>query len=322
MVLFYEHEKKPEPTRLRIWAGRIIWTVFIIVGMSWGGLLLMSRHSGPDSAVCLGIQDYLSRVSGAPARVGVCNYGSVYPYFAADMSQITVDNPVKGSVTVRSALIVADFWDLFFSRQRIYDLKIESLKWNRAGSPLTISNLEIKNDPPRLEADISSGREKAKIKLALNARPGRQGKPVYSIGDRSDISIAMRDISLQGVVDFSKYNITEIDFTDISVKGFRLKSHVKFIRTAQDASNVIISAGEGNNSLSLSFVLSGDKSESRLTMSAADAGNVAAVRDLWARMGVFLPDSVSECYARLFSASGNDIRARELLSDGTCRDVP
>ncbi len=128
MVLFYEEkqEKPDTPTRRRLRLVRRI--VFWLFVLSVIALWVLSRLGGNGEPLRLGMQDYLSQVSGMTAEIGDFRDMRFFPIAGIDIGDTTfTDSAGAPRAKLAHLRIRMNFWDVFFNRRRYHELMLSGL---------------------------------------------------------------------------------------------------------------------------------------------------------------------------------------------------
>lgn len=134
MVLFKEddialkEQKKKEKSRLRKWWDRIFWTCFVVGGLLFAGLTILSNFGGQNPVVQKAFEDYLSSMSGFKTSLTDFNYMGFYPDVTLDFDNVLMKDNGQ-NIKIGSFEASIDFWritfrSLVFKRFLVEDVSI------------------------------------------------------------------------------------------------------------------------------------------------------------------------------------------------------
>lgn len=196
--------EKPKRSWLRFWLQCVFWLI-VFMGVM---LLTLSLIGGKSEALHAGVEQFFSRASGHPARVGVLNGLYFFPNFQLDAEHIEILEPGLGEVPVATLdrlKAAMGFWDMFFRTGNLKAFDLEGLR--TAPGFLHPKALEIERialhhpagETPYVRGEGRVGETPWHAQISLQAK-GRPSAPYYSFAERRNLELVLGPLSLSAVL--------------------------------------------------------------------------------------------------------------------------
>jgi hypothetical protein len=209
--------------------------------MALTGLWLISRMEGANEHLKEGLEGFFSESFSSYAKIESLNNLSIYPVIQIDVKGLSLKKEPEGRewLVADRLLAVMRFWDVFFSRRHILDMKAESLEV-RPGhllpGELLIKELSLENsNKTQSDAFIDiSGRYNFfpfDATVDINRKEGKNHEEIYVFpgSGNLDISLGELDITAEYYQPDSREDILELNDIDIKLSGKRLgRGNLKF----------------------------------------------------------------------------------------------
>lgn len=238
MILFFDNDKPQAPvTGRRKYIRRLVKMLIILTVLLCISLWVLKSLGGNSKPLKLGMQDYLTDVTGYIAQVDSLVDMRFFPMSHISLSglslhkmiekeQIPADQaktPTENSQVfpyqktasdffdagpqvahLESLVVTLSFWDVFFSRRRFYEFDLRGLVFDEGLWGLQALNLEKLvldgTDPPAFIGQGFYGGKPFSLRVNVQKETNGAGRARYRIPDYTPVVLSWGELSLQAVL--------------------------------------------------------------------------------------------------------------------------
>lgn len=189
------------------------------------GFLVLKWMERSPAQLKVGLESYLTQVSGYPADIGRINKISFVPHMMVDMDDVrlwALDDPDRTMIGAQSAIIRMPFWSVMLGMPRFSAFAVEGVMLDEAVSGIApmrferiyidaqASSLKIEGDIGGLAVNGSVPLDRSGPNFIPQSQATRMTLSVEGAGSQGDIFIDLNKDGYGVTADFTRYAARDI----------------------------------------------------------------------------------------------------------------